>query len=143
MNQLTGILLHVNTGDADTLRPVGGIDIHIAMLTDGQVKLRGLEVLRQIRIVVVLAVKFAEMVDFAIHSETGLDGKLNDPTVYYRQNAGQSEADRADMGILFGTEAGSAAAENFRIGFQLAVNLETDYCFVFHYSAPPSGTRVL
>ena len=116
MYQLACILLHVDTGNADTLLALGGLDLHIAMLTNWQVILGGLPVLWQIRIVVVLAVKLGEVINLAVQGKACLDGKLQHPLVQYRQYARQSQAYRAHMCIVLCTKGGGTATENLCIG---------------------------
>ena len=138
VNQLTSIFLHVDTGQTDTFLLAIHIDVYPAMLDDWQVILGRLPVLRQVRIVVVLAVELAVFVDGAIRRETCLDGKLDDALVDGRQYARQAQADRADMRVLLSAESRGTAAEDFRFGFQFAVYFKTDYGFVLHQLLPPS-----
>ena len=58
MNQLSCILLHVDTGDADALLlTIALYNIYITMLADWQVILRGLPILWKVRVVIILAIK--------------------------------------------------------------------------------------
>ena len=139
MNELARVLLHVDTRDADALLAVFRIDIHVAMLSDRQIVLGGLEVFRQIRIVVVLAVKLAEFIDGAVQGETRLDGKLHHPFIDDRQYAGKAQAYRTYMGILLRTEGSGTAAENFRLCFQFTMDFQSNDCFITHAFLPPSS----
>ena len=115
MHQLACILLHVNTGDADALLALGSLNIHIAMLADWQIILGCLPVLRQVRIIIILAVKLGEIVNLAVQGKTCLDGKLQHPFIQHRQYPRQAKADRAYMGIMLRAEGGCTAAENLGI----------------------------
>ena len=137
MNELAGILLHVDTRQADAFLLTVNIDIDPAMLSNRQVVLRRLPVLRQIRIVVVLAVELAVLVDRAVRGEAGLDAELDDALVDGWQHARQAQADRADMRVLLGAEARGTAAENLCFCLEFAVDLKANDCFVFHQLFPP------
>ena len=138
MNEFSCVLLHVDARQTNALLPLFRIDIHPAMFGDRQVVLRGLEVLWQIRIVVILAVELAVSVDRAVRRQPRLDGEMDDLTVDDRENAGQTEADGTDMCVLRGSEPRSTAAEDLGLCLELAVNLKADDGFVFH-ALPPIG----
>ena len=132
MNQLAGIFFHMDPGDADPFGFAAHFDIQITAFADRQVILRGLEVFRQVRIIVVLAVKFAVSGNFAIQSQAGTNRKLQHFFVQHRQYAGQSEADRADVRVLVAAEFGGAAAEYLGRGFQLRMDFQADYSLKIH-----------
>ena len=117
MNEFAGVFFHMNARYANAFFLAFHFDIHVAVFGNRQIILGSLEVFRQIRIIIVFAVEFAEFVDGAVERQTSFDGKFHNALVYDRQNARQSQADWADMRILVSTEGSSAAAENFRIGF--------------------------
>ena len=137
MDELARILFHVDAQDADALRAALRFNIDVAVLGNRQIVLRSLEVLRQIGIVVVLSVEFAVLVNRAVERKTRFDGKLDNALVEHGQDAGQPQANGADMRILLGAELRGAAAENLRVRLELAVNLKTDDCFVIHAFVPP------
>lgn len=139
VNKLAGVLLHVDARQADALLLAIDIDVDPAVLSDWQVVLGRLPVLRQVRIVVVLAVELAVLVDCAVRREAGLDAELDDTLVDRRQDARQAEADRADMRVLLRAEARGAAAEDLRFRLEFAVDLKANDCFVFHQCFPPSS----
>ena len=116
MNQFASIFFHVDPGDADSFGFTAYFDVQIAVFADRQIILRGLEIFRQVRVIVVLAVKFAVMRNFAVQCQSGADRKFQHFFVQYRQHAWQTEADRADMRILVAAELGGAAAEYFGRG---------------------------
>ena len=137
MDKLSRILFHVDAQDTDALRAVLRLNIDVTMLSNRQIVLRGLEVLRQIGIIVVLSVEFAVLVDRAVECKTRFDGELDNALVKYGQDAGQPKANGADMRILLGAELRGAAAKNLRVRLELAVNLKTDDCFVIHAFTSP------
>ena len=138
MNELAGILLHMDARKTYTLLLAPCIDIYPAMLSNGQIILGRLPVFRQIRIVVILAVKLAVFVDFAVRSQTGFDAKLDNALVDRRQYAWHAKAYRTDMRVLFCAKGRGTAAKDFRFSFQFTVYFKTDYGFVFHQLLPPS-----
>ena len=137
VNKLACILFHMDAQDADAFRAIFRLDVDVAMLGNRQVILRCLEVLRQVWIVVVLAVKLAVLVDRAVERQTRLDGELDDALVEHGQDAGKPQAHGADLRVLLGAELRGAAAENLRVRLELAVDLKTDDCFIIHPCAPP------
>lgn len=139
VDELAGVFLHVDARQADALLLTVDVDVDPAVLSDRQVVLGRLPVLRQVRIVVVLAVELAVLVDRTVRREAGLDAELDDALVDRRQNARQAEADRADMRVLLCAEARSTAAEDLRFRLELAVDLKANDCFVFHQWFPPSS----
>ena len=139
VDELAGVFFHVDARQADALLLAVDIDVDPAVLSDRQIVLRRLPVLRQVRIVVVLAVELAVLVDRAVRREAGLDAELDDALVDRRQDARQAEADRADVRVLLRAEARGAAAENLRFRLELAVDLKANDCFVFHQWFPPSS----
>ena len=138
MHEFSRVLLHVDARQANPFLPRRRIDVNPAVLGDGQIVLGGLKILRQIRIVIILSVKFAVLVDRAVRRKPRLDRELYDAAVDDRQDARQAETDGTDMRVLRGAEGCGAAAENLRVGLELAVNLKTDDSFEFH-AFPPIG----
>ena len=138
MHQLACVLLHVDAGQADALLLPLHINIHPAMLGNGQVVLGGLPVLGQVGVVVVLAVKLAVLVDFAVGGKPRLDAELHHPLVHRGQHAGHAKAHRTHMGVLVCAKTGGAAAENLGLGLQFAMYFQADYGFILHQLLPPS-----
>ena len=66
MDQLSGILLHMDLMDADALCSCCRFQLHIAVVADRQVQLGDLIVLWVIRVEIVLSVEFAELVDLTV-----------------------------------------------------------------------------
>ena len=55
MDQLTGILLHMDLMDAHSLfAALRGLDLHTAVMADGQIQLRDLIILGIVRIEIIL-----------------------------------------------------------------------------------------
>ena len=117
MHELAGIFFHVDTGQADAFLLTFHVNIHPAMFSNRQVVLGRLPVFRQIRIVIVLAVELAVLVDFAVRSKTSLDAELHHPLVYRGQYTGHAQTNRAYMGVLVSTKFRGTTAEN--LGFRL------------------------
>lgn len=109
------------------------------MFTDRQVELRGLEVLRQIGVVIVFAVEFAEAGDLAVQCEAGADSVFEDFLIQDRQHARQAETDRAYIGIRICAEGCLAAAEDFGGGLKLGMDFKADDYFIFHSLISPFG----
>ena len=139
MDELAGIFFHMGACDAQTLHFAVDFDIEVAVFTDRQVKLRGLEVLREVRVVIVLAVEFAEAGDLAVQCETGADSVFEDFLIQDWQHARQAEADRAYIGIRICAEGCLAAAEYFGGGLKLGMDFEADDYFIFHSLISPFG----
>lgn len=75
MGQLSGVLFHVGTLDLDAEdRAVLELDVQVAVVGNGLVILRGLEVLGRVRVEVVLPGKTAGLGDLAVQGEADLDG---------------------------------------------------------------------
>ncbi|MPM67394.1 hypothetical protein SDC9_114316 [bioreactor metagenome] len=66
MNQFAGIFFHMYSGNTDSLLLTVYLNIKIAVNSNRQIVLRCLEVLGQIRVIIVFAVKFAERQNFTI-----------------------------------------------------------------------------
>ena len=138
MSCRSGQVCHVYTCETDAFFPCFRVNVHPAMLRNREIKLRSLEVLRQIRIVVVLSVKLAVTINFAICCKPRLDGVVYHLTIDDGQDTGKSEADGTDVRILICAEACGTAAENLGLCLEFAVNLKADDGFVFH-ALPPIG----
>ena len=77
MDVFAGVILHMDTGDADLLRTVLGFDFQPAVLADGQVELGNLVAGREIRIKVVLAGENGALVDVAVRGQTHQGGVMH------------------------------------------------------------------
>jgi len=129
---LARVLLEVRTREPD--RPFSAIDddVNSAALDDGDLVLRDLIALREIRVEVVLAGEDASRVDLAPDGEAEADRALDGATVQYRQYAGKRDVDRRGFTVRRRAELGRGAGEDLRRGRQLRVRLETDDDFVIH-----------
>src|SRR5690606_5672210 len=90
------------------------------------VELRDLVALGQVGIEVVLARENAGLVHLATERQRRARGQGDGPLVGHRQRARKPEADRADVRVRRGAEAGGAAAEHLGAGEELDVHLEPD-----------------
>ena len=77
MDQLSGILLHVDLMNADFLLSRCGVNLDISIVADRQIQLGNLIVLRVVRVEIVLPVEFAELVDFAVCSQSDAQGVID------------------------------------------------------------------
>jgi hypothetical protein len=130
MGGLAGVLLHVRALDLDpeglAVAPiVGQSDVHEALEADRLVVLGGLEVLRHVRVEVVLPREAAPLRDLAVEREPDPDRGLDGLAVHRRHRAGQPEAGRADVRVRLPAERGRAAAEHLGRSVELDVHLET------------------
>ena len=66
------------------------VDVDVAAFADRQVELGRLKVLRKVRIVIVLAVKFAEGQNVAVKCQPCLYGIVQDFFIEYGQDTGQA-----------------------------------------------------
>ena len=132
MHQLAGVLLHVQSFDADFLE-IGVLSLlrhfHLdpALLGDRLVVLGDLVVLRQIWIEVLLAVELAVFGDVEVQRHRCLHGVLEHLLVQHRQCARQTAHHRVDVGVGVITKGGGRRRENFAVRSQLHVGLETDH----------------
>ena len=132
MHQLAGVLLHVQTLDADRLQ-VGVLsffsDLHLdpTFLGDRLVVLGDLIVLREIGIEVLLAVELAVFGDVEVEGHRRLHRVLEHLLVQHRQGAGQTAHHRVDVGVGVIAKGGRSRRENFAVRSQLHVGLETDH----------------
>ena len=139
MNQLSGILLHVDLMNADFLFACCGVDLYPAVVADWQIQLGNLVVLRVIRIEVVFPVKFTVLVDAAVGGKSYRQRIFYHLLVQDRKGTRHTGADRAGVGIRCSAKLGGTAAENFGFGGQFYVNLQTnDGLILFaHVTVPP------
>ncbi|GAA3043763.1 hypothetical protein GCM10020000_23980 [Streptomyces olivoverticillatus] len=122
---LAGVLLHVGALDlhAEDLA-VLQLDVQVAVEGDGLVVLGGLEVLRHVRIEVVLPGEAAPLGDLAVQRQADLHGRLDGDAVDDREGAGQAEAGGAGLRVGFGAQLGRAPTEHLGLGAELDVHLE-------------------
>ena len=139
MDEFSGIFFHMGACDAQALHFAVDFDIEVAVFTDRQVELRGLEILRKIGVIIVFAVEFAEAGDLAVQSKTGADSVFEDFLIQDRQHARQAETDRAYIGIRICAEGCLAAAEDFGGGLKLGMDFKADDYFIFHSLISPFG----
>ena len=118
------------SGIGDLFPVVGGVAVlvkrDLAAEAERQFHLRGLIVLRHVRIEVVLAVPLRDFRGRAMDHQSGDERLLDRRAVEHRQRAGQAEADRACVGVRLVAKRGAAGAEHLGGRFDLAVDFETD-----------------
>ena len=130
VQRLAGVLLQVHPLDADPHGLVRYRDVQVSVGAQRFVVLGDLEVLRHVRVKVVLPGEPAPGRDRAVQGQPDPDRVLDRHPVHHRQRAGQAQADRADLAVWFGPEDGRAAAEHLGPGAQLHVGLQADHRLV-------------
>jgi len=101
-------------------------------MRERQVILADLVVLRQIGVVVVLAVPLGERSNFGMQRDGRLERQLERLAVHDRQRPGQAQRHRIRLGIRRQPELGTAPREHLALGLELNVNLEADDDVVVH-----------
>ena len=145
VEQLAGVFLEVDAGDAAAARLAPHIEIEMAAPAERQIVLRDLVALRQVGIEIVLAIELGKLRDFAVQRQRGADGRLDRPPVDHRQRARQPEADRAGVRVRWSRQVvGGTAAEHLALRQHLGMDLQPDDDLVFggdraHAAAPISG----
>ena len=104
----------------------GRLDLQPAVLAERQVVLADLVVLRQVGVIVVLAVPLGEVGDLAVEGQGGPEGQVEGPAVHDRQHAGHADADRAGRRVGRQAELRAAAAEQLGLRQQLDVDFQAD-----------------
>ena len=126
MQGLSGVLLHVGTLDLDTEDLAVDLDVEAAVVADRLVVLRGLVILRHVRVEVVLPGHAAPLGDLAVEGQTDADGRLDGVAVDGRHRSGKTQADRADVGVGILLGVRGTSAEHLGRRRQLDVDLESD-----------------
>ena len=121
---LAGVLLHVRALDLDAEGLAFDLDVHVALERDRLVVLGGLEVLRHVRVEVVLPREAAPLGDLAVEREADPDRRLHRLAVDHGHRTRQAEADRAHRRVGLLAERRRAAAEHLGVGVELDVHLE-------------------
>src|SRR3989338_2490595 len=122
MEELARIFFHVNARDADSLGPLADRDVQMAMMRERLIILGNLEVLWEIRIEVLLAVKLHHPGDLAVKRQGHPDPPLKRLLVEDRQRPGKPQTHRARLAIRRSTEFRGAPAEQLRFRAELEVN---------------------
>ena len=122
VDQLAGIFLNVNPGDADL---PAAFQLDIAVLAQGLVVLADLVGLGQVGVDVVFPVHLGDVVDGAVGGQPRHNGVVHHLPVQLGQGAGQADTDGAAVGVGLSAELGGAAAENFGFGGKLHVGFQT------------------
>ena len=132
VHELAGVLLHVDAGDADGPALPVHLDLHPAVLANGQLELGDLVALGQVGIKIVLAGEAVLPVQARVGGQAQLDGRFHHLAVEHRQRAGHAQTDGAGVGVGRGAERGGAAAEDLALGVHLGVDFQPDHGFKFH-----------
>jgi len=108
MDELSGIFLDMNAGNADTL---AAVQFDIALFTEGLIILRNLVGFRQIGIYIILSVHMGLGIDFAVQRQAGFNGIFHHFLVENGKGSRLTRANRAAMGVGLSPEFGGAAAK--------------------------------
>jgi hypothetical protein len=122
-----GVFLQVGPGDRHGAPVAPGAHVEFASPADRFLVLGDLEVLRQVRVEVVLPVEPGLLGNVGVqrlpHLHGGLDGRL----VEHGQRSREAETDRAGVGVGLGVRrVGRAATEQLGVGLELDVDLQPD-----------------
>src|SRR5829696_6530957 len=115
---------------------LGGHDFELAVGRERLIVLRDLVALRQIRIKVILAREDRLMIYVQAKRERRTRAKFHYPLIQDGQRARQSETGGTRVCIWLIAETCRTAAEDFRLGAQLRMDLESDNCFPGHLRDP-------
>ncbi len=86
-------------------------DLQTPVLRHRQVVLADLIVLRQVGIVILLAIPLGERRNFAVQCDGRFQRELERLAIHHRQRAGHADANRARLRVRLGAELRAAAAE--------------------------------
>lgn len=103
------------------------LHVQVAVKSDRLIELRGLEVLRDIRVEVVLPRKVTHRADLAVQGQTDPDCVLHCGAVNHRQRPGQPSRSWGHIGVGFLTESLGGAVEHLGLSAQFNVHLNADY----------------
>src|SRR5262249_20589089 len=132
--ELADVSLEVQPLDADATRvAVGQIDLKHAVRGERLLVLADLEVLRHVRMVVVLAREPARGVDAALERERRAHAVLDRAAIDHRQRPGHPLADGTGLRVRRGAKGRWAAAEHLGARRELRVHLEADNDVVVRY----------
>ena len=142
VHQLAGVLLHVDLLDPHFLGAAVDLvrDLHIAILTNGQIQLANLVCFGQIGIKIILTVKFIVPGDGAVGSQTGTHRVFHHTLIHHRQCARHTGANLTNMAVRFAAKRRRAVAKDLGLGGEFRMDLQTANGIVFHYSASFSVT---
>ena len=127
---LARVILHVDARNADALFGTVHRDRQMAMLADGQVKLRDLVAGRQVGVKIVFAGENGIAVDAAVGGKAHQAGIVHGLPVEHGQGTGHAAADFADIAVGSLPETGGAGAEKFGGRSQLYVDFQADDGFI-------------
>ena len=99
MEGFSSIFLHVSTLDLNAEGLAIGLDVEPAVIANRFVVLGGLIILRHVRVEVVLPGHAAPLGNVTVESQTNPNGRFDGMTVDGRHGSGQTQANRANIGI--------------------------------------------
>ena len=143
MERLARVFFQMHPRDADAAGSARREPLERAGGGERPLELRDLITLWQVGIEVVLPREDRSVVDVTPQGQPGAHGQIDGSSVQHRQHTGKTEAHRTDLAVGRRAERRAAAAEDFRNGPELGVNLQTDDRFVGHARGPaPATARV-
>ncbi len=132
MEIFADVLLEMRAGDAHAGDAALELKIHVAADGGGLVVLCDLIILGRVGIEIILAVELGKARDAAIQQVARQRGQAQALVIGHGQDAGQAEADRADVGVGRGAKFIGATAPHLRFRFELDVRFQPDDSFVVH-----------
>lgn len=133
MKQLASIFFHVNPRDPkfpmSTAKFHRKIQIDVALLGNGNVKLGNLVPLGEVRVEILLPIKLGGHRDFTVESKAQFDGTLNNLLVQNRQRPRVAHAGGADCAVGLGAVAVRARTKRLCDGRELDVGLDSNHSF--------------
>ncbi len=95
VQHLAGVFFQMDANDAHALRALGRFDLQPAIVAERQIVLADLVVLRQIGVVIILAVPFRERGNPAVKSQRCFQRQIEGLPVHHRQYTGHTDTDGA------------------------------------------------
>ncbi len=135
MDQLSGILLDMNAGNADAL---AAVQLDISLFTQRLIILRYLVSFGQIGIYIIFSVHMRFGINFAVQRQAGFNGIFHHLLIENGKGSRLTGANRAAMGVGLSPEFGGASTENLGFGCQFYMGFNATDNFIIHIPAPPS-----
>ena len=132
MHEFSRVLFHVNLMDVNHLGTGGSIDFHPAIITDRQIELGDLVILRIIRIEIVFTVKAAVRMYLAVGSQSYRYRQFYHTLIENRQRAGHSGAYRTGVGIRRTAKGRGTSAKDLRLRRQFHMDFQSDHGFILY-----------
>ena len=138
MNQLSGVLLHMNLMDSHRLFSLGSLNVHMPVSANRQIKLADLIILRVVWIKIIFPVKLTVLCNRAVGGKPDCHRSIYHLLIQHRKRTRHPCADRAGMGIRRPAKRRGTAAEYFRLCRKLHMNFQTNHSLILfcHFLTP-------